>query len=116
MIKGGFEAKRYSALLQTIDRDIERISRLTTGTIVLGPVNVPKRDAAQHAHWQEVRKHAMGLFETLNSRLRPCGCQLYHQANLRLVVRDTASIRKDSTRFELLLSFDKPTISAQQLP
>lgn len=42
-IRGGFGSAKYSMLLQDIDRDIDKISKLTSGAIQLEPLRTEKK-------------------------------------------------------------------------
>jgi hypothetical protein len=106
-IKGGFDTDKHAALLAEIDRDIEKIDRLTHGTIELEPLRAEKRNRLQSLYWQNIRDQALRLFESLSSRFCPCDCKHHHKANLRLDVRKSATENGDTARFAFLLTFEK---------
>lgn len=113
--RGGFNAEKYGALLADIDRDIEKLSKLTSGAIQLEPIKAAKMNRVQSAHWQSIRDQAQRLFDSLNSRLSPCGCTHPHQANLRLDIRKDRRA-EDAERFAFLLTFEKHSQSALSPP
>lgn len=86
-IKGGFDSGKYATILEGIDRDIDRITKLTPSAIDLEPIHPRKRKRANSTYWRNIRDQAQGLFESLSSQFCPCPCQYSHQANLRLDVR-----------------------------
>lgn len=107
-MKGGFDTDKYAALLQEIDRDIDKISKLTSGFLQLEPLQAKKRNGLQSVYWKNIREQAQRLFNSLSSRLSPCECSHPHQANLRLDVRDIIDRDDDddTNRFAFLLTFE----------
>ena len=79
--RGGFNAEKYGALLADIDRDIEKLSKLTNGAIQLEPVKIEKKKKLQCAYWQNIRDQAQRLFDSLSPRLSPCVCTHPHPAS-----------------------------------
>jgi hypothetical protein len=109
--RGGFNTDKYATLLTEIDRDIEKLSKLTSGAIQLEPIRAEKKNRLQSAYWQNIRDKALGLFESLSSRFSPCPCAHPHTANLRLDVRKGYCGGDDVTRFAFLLTFEKSICS-----
>lgn len=105
--RGGFNTEKYGALLADVDRDIEKLSKLTNGAIQLEPVKTEKKNKLQCVYWQNIRDQAQRLFDSLSSRLSPCVCTHPHQANLRLDIREDRDAKEDTTRFAFLLTFEK---------
>jgi hypothetical protein len=105
--RGGFNTEKYSALLADIDRDIEKLSKLTSGAIQLEPVKIARNNKLQSAYWQNIRGQAQRLFDNLSSRFSSCACTYPHKANLRLDIRKHRDIEEGTTRFALLLTFEK---------
>ncbi|KAF2242297.1 hypothetical protein BU26DRAFT_584494 [Trematosphaeria pertusa] len=94
-IRGGFGSAKYSMLLQDIDRDIDKISKLTSGAIQLEPLRTEKKKPL---------------------RFYSCTCNHPHQANLRLDLRNGNDIEGGVTRFAFLLTFKMPECVPKVLP
>lgn len=114
--RGGFNTEKYGALLADIDRDIEKLSKLTNGAIQLEPVKTEKKNKLQSAYWQNIRDQAQRLFDSLSSRFSPCACMHPHQANLRLDIRKDRGTEEDVIRFAFLLTFQKCSQPASSPP
>ena len=114
--RGGFNTEKYGALLADIDRDIEKLSKLTNGAIQLEPIKTEKKNKLQCAYWQDTRDQAQRLFYSLSSRFSPCACTHPHQANLRLDIREDRGAEEDVTRFTFLLTFEKCSQPASSPP
>lgn len=115
-IRGGFNTDKYAELLADIDRDIDKISRLTRGTIELEPLRTEKKNRLQSVYWQNIRDQAQRLFESLSSRFSPCDCTHPHKANLRLDVRKSRSGDNTTARFAFLLTFEKSVCGPTAIP
>ncbi|KAF2865617.1 hypothetical protein BDV95DRAFT_612491 [Massariosphaeria phaeospora] len=115
-IKGGFDAAKYATLLEGIDRDIDKISKLTSGGLQLEPLRAERKNRMQSIYWQNVRHQAERLFDSLSARFNPCACNQPHQANLRLDVRKENDGQDEHTRFAFLLTFEKSACIPQSLP
>ncbi|CAI6341287.1 unnamed protein product [Periconia digitata] len=113
--RGGFNTEKYGSLLADIDRDIEKLSKLTSGAIQLEPIKTEKRNRSQSAYWQNIRDQAQRLFDSLSSRFSPCSCTHPHQANLRLDIRRSQGV-DNATRFAFLLTFEKTLPSGLSPP
>jgi hypothetical protein len=114
--RGGFNTQKYGILLADIDRDIEKLSKLTNGAIQLEPIKVQKKDRLQSEHWQNIRDQAQRIFDNLSSWFSPCACTHPHQANLRLDIRKDCGAEGDASRFAFLLTFDKHSQPASSTP
>jgi hypothetical protein len=113
--RGGFNTEKYGNLLVDIDRDIEKLSKLTKGAIQLEPVKTEKKNKLQSAYWQNIRDQAQRLFDSLSTRFSLCDCTYPHQANLRLDIRKDRGA-EDTTRFTFLLTFEKHSHSTSSPP
>ncbi|KAF2688928.1 hypothetical protein K458DRAFT_385090 [Lentithecium fluviatile CBS 122367] len=114
-VKGRLELHKCQQLLDSIDRDIDKLDRLTTSSFKLEPLRVERRRHIQSIFWQNVRDQARGLFESLNSRFLPCSCNRLHQANLRLDRRQATDVGMPA-HFALLLTFQGSSCNPQGLP
>ncbi|KAH8723785.1 hypothetical protein GQ44DRAFT_773661 [Phaeosphaeriaceae sp. PMI808] len=90
--RGGFNTEKYGALLVDIDRDIEKLSKLINGALLLEPIRTEKRTKLQSAYWK-----------VLETKLLTHGFR--HRGP-----------DEDSTRFAFLLTFDKRTQSTSSPP
>ena len=115
-IKGGFDSDKYATLLEEIDRDIYKISKLTPSAIKLEPIHTGKKNRLNSTYWRNTRDQAQRLFESLSSRFCPCSCQRPHQANLRLDVRKDYDAGGDTVRFAFLFTFQKDACMPTPLP
>ncbi|ORY02185.1 hypothetical protein BCR34DRAFT_605665 [Clohesyomyces aquaticus] len=115
-IRGGLDSEKYATLLQGIDRDIDKISKLTTSGAQLEPLRNDKKKRMQSLHWQNIREQAQHLFDSLSSRLSPCACKNPHRVNMRLDVRRNHNPEKDTVRFAFLLTFEKSACLTTSLP
>lgn len=115
-IRGGFDSDKYATLLRDIDRDIDKLSKLSAGAIQLEPLRAEKRNRLQSIYWQTIRDQAQRLFESLSSRFTPCACNHPHKANLRLDVRKGNAGTDDATRFAFLLTFEEALCGTNPLP
>jgi hypothetical protein len=114
--KGGFNTGKYRNLLNEIDRDIEKLSKLANGAIQLEPVKIQKRNNLQSAYWQEIRDHAQRISDKLSVSFSPCDCTHPHQANLRLDLRENCGKERDASRFTFQLTFGKDSHPASSPP
>ncbi|KAI9772128.1 MAG: hypothetical protein M1840_001417 [Geoglossum simile] len=115
-IKGGFDSDKYATLLEEIDRDIYKISKLTPSATRLEPIRAGKRNWLNFTYWKNVRDQAQRLFESLSLRFCPCSCQHPHQANLQLDVQRDYDAKGDTVRFAFLFTFRKDTYTPTPLP
>lgn len=102
-------------MLRAIDRDIKKISELTTGAFQLEPLRTKKKIQTQSVYWQNVREQAQRLFDSLSLRLHPCSCNQPHQANLQLDFH-RGEYELEGTRFTFLLTFERSAGIPQALP
>ena len=114
-VKGGLNMPKYQDLLSNIDRDIDKLERLTSSSIRLEPLRAEKRRRSQSMYWPNVQEQAQRLFESLNSRFFPCSCSHLHQANLRLEHRQGLHA-EEAARFALLLTFESTNCDARSSP
>lgn len=105
--RGGFNTEKYGTLLAAIDRDIDKLSKLASGSTQLEPVKVERINKFQSEYWQNIRDQAERLFDSLSSRFLPCARTHPHQANLRLEIRKDRAAEGDATKFTFLLTFEK---------
>jgi hypothetical protein len=103
----GFNAEKYGLLLTDIDRDIEKLSKLTDGAILLEPIKRKKSERNQSAHWQLINDQAQRNFDNLRSLFSLCACAHPHRANLRLDIRKGCKAG-DALEFAFLLTFPPP--------
>ncbi|KAF2464631.1 uncharacterized protein BDR25DRAFT_307145 [Lindgomyces ingoldianus] len=115
-IRGGFDSDKYATLLQDIDRDIDKISKLTSGAAQLEPLRAEKKNKIQSTYWLNIRDQAQRLFESLSSRFCPCSCKQPHKANLRLDVRRNHNTENEAVRFAFLFTFEKSGCVPKALP
>jgi hypothetical protein len=116
-VKGGFNSDKYGTLLDEIDRDIDKISKLTSNAIELEPIRIEKKRRLNLNYWRSIRDQAQRLFESLSSRWScPCPCQHPHRANLRLDVREGNDTEDDGIRFAFLFTFEKNACTPASLP
>lgn len=111
-VRGGFATNKCASLLLEIDRDIRKISELTSVTLEVEPLRTYRRRKMRSRSIRAVRENAQSLFDILHLRWSsPCPCQLPHRANLQLsMLQDNEANppEEDSlTRFALLFSFEK---------
>ena len=111
-IRGGFTTNKCASLLIEIDRDIRKISELTSITLEVEPLRIHRRRKIRSRSLRVVRENAQSLFDILHLRWSgPCPCQLPHRANLQLsMLQDNEANPPEEegpTRFALLFSFEK---------
>jgi len=114
-INGGFNSNKFAKLLQAIDNDIAKISKLTAGGLELEPLRLERLNQKHSTHWKNIRDQAQRLFENLNSRLHACSCCHPHKATLRLDARNSDSDEK-VVRFAFLLTFEKSECCTRKPP
>lgn len=115
-IKGGFQAEKYAKLLAEIDRDVYKISKLTSGTIQLEPMHAKRKKRLNSAYCSRIRTQAEKLFDAFSARWGgSCACQSSHCVHLRLDLRQE-DIPAQGTRMAFLFSFDKAGIMHTSLP
>lgn len=110
-IRGGFATNKCASLLLQIDRDIRKISELTSITLEVEPLRINRRRKLRSRSLKAVRENAQSLFDILHLRWSgPCPCQLPHRANLQLSMlqdNEVNPLEEDSlTRFALLFFFE----------
>ena len=88
-IRGGFESNKCALLLQDIDRDISKISHLTSITMEVEPLRSGRKRQKTGKVWAGMRESAQSLSEVLQLRwAQPCPCNCIHKANLQLTPQD----------------------------
>ena len=102
-------------LLQDIDSDIDKISKLTAGAVQLEPLRVEK-NRLQSTYWKNIRDQAQRLFGSLSSQFYPCSCHHPHKANLRLDIRKGYDVEEDTVRFAFLFTFEKSSCGPKAFP
>jgi hypothetical protein len=115
-IKGGFDSNKYATLLEQIDRDIDKTSKLASSAIRLELIHSEKKNRLHSTYWRDIRDQAQRVFKSLSSRFCPCSCQRPHQANLRLDVRKDRDVEEDAVRFAFLFTFQKEACTPISLP
>ncbi|KAF2118797.1 hypothetical protein BDV96DRAFT_568475 [Lophiotrema nucula] len=116
-IRGGFDTEKYGKLLQEIDRDIDKISKLASSAIQLEPIRTDRKNRLQSKYWLSIRDQAQRVFESLSSRFHPCSCNNPHQANLRLDFRKSKHDDEELARFAFLFGFERSRCApTAQLP
>ena len=115
-MKGGFDSNKYATLLEQIDRDIDKTSKLAFSVIRLESIHAEKKKRLHYTYWTNIRDQAQRLFTSLSSRFCPCSCRCPHQANLRLDVRKDHDMEEDTARFAFLLTFQKEARTPISLP
>lgn len=120
-IRGGFESNKCALLLQEIDRDISKISHLTSVTMEIEPLRLNRKRRMRARFWTGVRDSAQSLSEILHLRwANPCPCQCSHRANMQLKAQTDDEADEDANnvqiRFALLLALDTVAAAAPPLP
>jgi hypothetical protein len=105
--RGGFNAKEFGTLLADVDRDIDKLSKLTSGPIQLEPFKIQARNQLQYAYWEEIRDQAQRISDQLSASFLPCSCTHPHQANLRLDIRESRGAEEAASKFAFLLTYEK---------
>ena len=114
-IKGGFNAEKSKRLVSSIDEEIKKIVKLTSGAIALEPLRLDRRRKANAAYWTKFRQHAEQLYEAFHSRWSSsCACQSPHQANLRLEIQEETKL-ENSPAFKFLFPIDINLATAPSL-
>jgi hypothetical protein len=104
---GGFNAAKFETLLTGVDRDIDKLSNLTSGSIQLEPFKIRKRNQLQYAYWEKIRDQAQRISDQLSASFLPCDCTHQHQANLRLDMRENCGAEEAGSKFAFLLTYEK---------
>ncbi|KAL7935836.1 hypothetical protein V8C35DRAFT_298350 [Trichoderma chlorosporum] len=108
-IIGGFSVDDYKTLLDDMDKDIDKMSRLTpkaaqkpipAETVTVQSVTAETKNKLQVTHWKDIRDSADRLFLTLSSRFHPCSYHLLHKVNLRLDIQNCEDVT-NNVRFTL---------------
>ena len=105
-IKGGFDTSKVEALLASIRSNIDQIEKFTKGSIAVAARREVLQQRSNSRHWLQIRHHARGLFESIDSRWSCC-CPHPHRASLRLdICRAGATHIGLDIKFGILFSFD----------